>query len=49
MFVAQEDAEPTAGDRERASGPATRRSHATASCMPAPIAGPWIAAITGAG
>ena len=33
----------------RAPGTATRRSHATASCMPAPIAGPLIAAITGAG
>ena len=37
------------GMASRASGPATRMSHATASCMPAPIAGPWIAAITGAG
>ena len=37
------------GIASRAPSAATRMSHATASCMPAPIAGPLIAAITGAG
>ena len=37
------------GSRGARPSAATRTSHATASCMPAPIAGPLIAAITGAG
>src|SRR5438552_1662229 len=37
------------GMARRAPSAATRKSHATASCIPAPIAGPLIAATTGAG
>ena len=38
-----------AGIPNVACGATTRRSHATASCMPAPSAAPFTAAITGAG